>query len=457
MRHFLVLISFLAACEKSNPNLCCTDEADCSAVGLEAIRPCADEKVCRGNVCVIEQCNTPAECDVSAPYCQEGSCRESCSDDNQCPGSGQQASSRFCEGGTCVACRVNSDCAADVPVCEMGTCERCDDHADCASGVCTSDGRCAEASDVAYVAATGSSSAECTESTPCSTIEHAMSLLPARTYILLETGTYTRPGSLTIRDRRYIIGRGNPRPIITRSDSGAIVLALGSADIHFERLQISGAIQTPGNDANALDGYAVYCQVSAGTPTLLFRDVTITNNNRGIGARECRLDVQRSHFVNQDYALDTTDVIATIDRNLFESSYTSLDGGIYKFVNNIVARTSAGFDFYSGQAGNVVEFNTFVDTSFRCNLLVPQSFPNNIFARAPDPAAMNCSYPNSIVEPTNIGALQFVRPDGAPYDYHLQPGSSAIDAAGASTIDHDFDGDARPKGAGRDVGADEAQ
>ena len=86
------------------------------------------------------------------------------------------------------------------------------------------------------------------------------------------------------------------------------------------------------------------------------------------------------------------------------------------------------------------------------------TFPNNIFARSGNPSVASCSFPGSIVAPTDITALKLKHPDSAPYDYHLLPGSSAIDAAvGTSALNHDLDGDARPKGAGRDVGADEAQ
>jgi hypothetical protein len=54
-------------------------------------------------------------------------------------------------------------------------------------------------------------------------------------------------------------------------------------------------------------------------------------------------------------------------------------------------------------------------------------------------------------------SAHFVSPDVQPYDYHLGAGSVAIDAATMATLDHDFDGEPRPKGAARDIGADEAQ
>ena len=53
-------------------------------------------------------------------------------------------------------------------------------------------------------------------------------------------------------------------------------------------------------------------------------------------------------------------------------------------------------------------------------------------------------------------ALKFKNDTIEPYDYHLQNGSVAIDAATTSTpVTIDVDGDVRPQGAGKDQGADE--
>ena len=55
-----------------------------------------------------------------------------------------------------------------------------------------------------------------------------------------------------------------------------------------------------------------------------------------------------------------------------------------------------------------------------------------------------------------MAQLHFAHADAAPYDYHLGQGSIAIDAAAGPPIDHDYDGESRPKGNAADVGADEA-
>lgn len=53
------------------------------------------------------------------------------------------------------------------------------------------------------------------------------------------------------------------------------------------------------------------------------------------------------------------------------------------------------------------------------------------------------------------GNPQFVSPGAPNFDYHIQPGSAAIDQAVNSTIARDIDGQARPFGSASDVGADE--
>ncbi len=459
MRILLLCLILTSSCTKPNPNRCCTSEADCAAANLPVGMTCGDDKVCRGNVCVVESCSSATECDLAAPYCSgapRGVCQEQCSADTECPGSGQNSALHLCDVGACVECRTAGECSPATPTCSNGRCVACVENAQCGSGICTSTGTCASPTDIAYVDVTGSPSSDCTTTTPCSAVERALSLLPARPYILISPGTYTRTGPLVVPDRRFLIGRGTPRPAIDRVDDGPIITMQGASDVHLQALQLSGATGAPGNEGMPLDGYAIYCRTAGGSPAVSLNDVVVTNNARGIAARQCKIDISRSVF-STGYALEFTDVIARVDRSTFDNSYVNLDGGLFTFTNNVLARNPGGLALYSTQAGNVIEFNTFIDTAFSCGNQVATAFPNNIFARSGSPGGATCSFPGSIIAPTDVTALKFKHPDSAPYDYHLLPGSSAIDTAVSSTMDHDIDGDSRPKGAGRDVGADEAQ
>jgi hypothetical protein len=90
--------------------------------------------------------------------------------------------------------------------------------------------------------------------------------------------------------------------------------------------------------------------------------------------------------------------------------------------------------------------------------------PNNIIARntlagsATDPAAQTsgaCTYPTSRIQ-SDVNGLAFQQPDTSPFSYKLLAGSSAVDqATTAVPIDVDNEGDHRPQGPEKDIGADE--
>lgn len=466
----LLLVVLLVSCTRQNPNLCCTDEADCAAAKLPVRTDCDDGKVCRGNVCIEQSCTASSECDLAAPYCVGDSCQVTCSDDVECPGFGQAAQVRFCSAGSCVECRTGSDCAEIEPVCSpTGACTGCTDHAQCPSGICTLDGSCGLESAIAYVDLVGSPTTDCTKAAPCSTLEHALGLQPARQYILLSTGRYARTGPLTIMDSRWIVGGGTPRPTLDRDDDGPIILAQGSVKLTLEGLELSGATG-PVTNGILMTGSGIYCRPGGGAPSLVLRDVLVRNNAyAGIQSLNCTFSILRSAFTQNQTGVFLQDSNATIDASTFSNNETgaNLDSGLFVFTNNMVTRnTYAGLQLYSVTTGNKVEFNSIVDNAlagsfgagFDCNLMTPTTFPNNIIARNRTATiGTNCTYPGSIIVDADLAPLKFKQPDTAPYDYHLTAGSIAIDMATVSTMDHDFDGDTRPMGAGRDVGADEAR
>ena len=194
---------------------------------------------------------------------------------------------------------------------------------------------------------------------------------------------------------------------------------------------------------------------------------TITGNaHHGVSAQLCTVYATATDFIsNGVHGLSTTDSNTTIDGCTASGNQgegISLDGGLFSLTNTFITRNVlGGLSLYTLDASTDIEFNTIVDnqgTGFDCNTSsVTIGAPNNIIARNQTNAAgAPCTYPSSIVTGT-ITALKFKAPDTPPYDYHLMPGSIAVDMATLSAVDHDFDGDHRPLGAGNDVGADEVQ
>ncbi|HEU0029524.1 MAG TPA: right-handed parallel beta-helix repeat-containing protein [Kofleriaceae bacterium] len=464
------LLFFIVAtgCTKPNPNLCCTDEADCASAGLAVGTSCDDGLVCRGNQCIAELCASSAECEASAPYCVingDGRCQEACTADSECPGFGQSPAQQYCEAGSCVQCRSDADCDATTPVCSGGACRGCEAHDECATGACHADGTCAVEAEIAHVSLTGSATADCTLASPCSTIERTFQLTPARHYVLIEPGTYTRASTLDVNGIHHLIGHGG-KPIITRSTQGPIVTsASGGVDVTFENLEISGAKGPATGDLTS--GWGVRCNPTSGAPILRFYDTAISANSYiGVDMRNgCSIEAVRSSISNNgNIGLSVTDGSATLEScSVVQNAFLGvhLDIGAFDITNSIIARNgNTGLDLFTTTTGTRVEHNTIADnagTGFNCSLQgITGTFPNNIIARnTTQLTGLNCTYPSSIIVDTDVAPIKFVSPNTAPFDYHIAAGSIAVDVANPSAIDHDIDGDARPQGAGRDVGADE--
>jgi len=468
MRIVIALLFVITGCTKQNPQACCTDATDCMNVGLPTGTVCDDGLLCRGNRCVEETCSGTGDCDTTAPYCvktDEGRCSETCTGDSQCPGFGQTDSGKFCVSGACVQCRVGmNDCPVDAPLCSPeGQCVACVAHADCATGVCAG-GACAMEDEIAYVSTNGSPASDCTPTSPCNTIDRAQLVVPPRKYILIEQGTYSSTSALTITGVRWLIGKGSVRPVLTRSTDGPIVVVAGTVDAKLEHLEVFGARGT-----TTPAGHGIECH-SPGAPKLELVDVLSRMNAvDGFNGLGCMAQITRSQFSdNAQYGISNGEGSSSIDRStIINNGFTGVfvDAGLHTVTNSVIARNRGwGVDLYSTSNGSRVEFSTIVDNGsanlyggVMCNLVgVSAAWPSNIIARNPGSQTVGpCVYPNSIVIDTDIAPLKFVRPDAPPYDYHIQAGSIAIDAGTVSTIKTDFDGEARPFGAGTDVGADE--
>jgi hypothetical protein len=110
-----------------------------------------------------------------------------------------------------------------------------------------------------------------------------------------------------------------------------------------------------------------------------------------------------------------------------------------------------------------------INTGISCGtVLTPVTFPNNIvYANVVSSGgkqiggSSNCSVAYSNVGPDAVAGTGVINSDPlfvnpATANFHLMPSSPAKDMADpGATLDTDIDGDARPQGAARDMGADE--
>jgi hypothetical protein len=339
-------------------------------------------------------------------------------------------------------------------VCDAGSCRACSAHSECASGVCTATGACANATDIAYVAPGASDTADCSQGTKCS-LTHGVSL--GRRYVLLSTGTFTLSGTLNLSGTISLIGGSTVKPEITLSTTGSIISVAPATELTLDNLRLRGA-----NGINSNVGSGLFCiNNPSGTRRVHLVDFESTQNQyNGVYLQQCTLTALRSSFVNNGFdGVAMTDSDGTFDQCL--ASGNSYDGfrfdqGLYTLHNNFSFRNGAVGIELSADAGSQAEFNTVVDNAGG-GLLCAQtanSAPNNIAVRNGANNASGCTFPSSIIS-ANVTGLNFKSPDAMPYDYHLTAGSLAIDMALVSGVAVDYDGDARPQGAGRDVGADE--
>lgn len=448
---FLVLC-VTAACTRTNPNLCCVGAPDCAAADLPDPTPCKSGLVCRGNQCIAQSCEASADCDAATPYCVvdtgPGLCAEACTEGMQCPGFGQAVEQSICSNGACVQCTANTDCTVESPICDVGSCRACTSHAECASGFCETDGTCVDESLVSYVTSAGSSASDCTKLAPCG-IARALQL--TRKYIAVSAGTHTADAGLLLAGNRWILGTASGRPRLTTTASGPVLTVQASANITLEHVEVFGG------SGGASPGIGILCSSSA---ILRISDCVVSQNaGDGVTATTCSVTATRSRFTENERGISIFSATGVIDRCVFDKNRgvgIKLSNGTYSVTNSFVHHNVGGidataitaqFDTIVDNAGTSLSGLTCADGSNVSNLIVARNQPMNV--------AAGCT-PTSSVISSDVSALQFKSPNVEPYDYHLKTGSSAIDQ-GTAALNHDFDGEMRPKGVGPDIGADEAE
>jgi hypothetical protein len=406
---------------------------------MSAIRWCSIAVLACG---ALAACDTLLGKELNPKFCaahpDDSRCRGDAS--QSCSSTAQCTAPLVCDVGgtnTCVQCTPEEDdaCTGATPVCgDDRTCRGCTAHAECGgSDACLPSGACADPAQVAYVKPMvlgGSDNPNCTLAMPCTKVTSA--LQTGRAYVKI-AGTNDEGGTISI-DSRNVMLLAERDAKLTRTSIGLHVQISGTSEVEIYDLEISGALGTQGIGISMPPGNAA---------KLTLRRVKLLNNQGG---------------------------------------GISVSGGTFNITNSFIVRngdelagTFGGLSLGIATPGNNrLEFNTIVDNKAAINSAgvvcnVPAFMaPNNIVARnnlagsTTAPGAQTtvggCTYPSSRIQ-NDVSGLMFEHPDPpGTLSYKLLLGSAAIDQATTpSDIVEDFEGQPRPSGPGKDIGADELQ
>lgn len=483
----------VSGCTKPNPNACCTNEAECLALGSNELRPCGGGEVCSANACVPVQCDTSDQCSGATPYCVNQLCVGSCQGEADCQG---VPGAPICAADkVCVGCRDNTDCSGTTPICdaEDRQCRGCEADGDCTSGICLeADGVCAVESEVVFVVPGRSDTGDCTKLAPCGTLAYALTkTLPPRTTIRVEGGQpLAVTSTISIGNRRLTVDSSGTALSYSGAAGSAMFDIASSGEVTFEGVRFvpetddfiavrSGTLRLHrviiDNVEDRFEGN--FLRVSGSSHLLMrsshiehsdimcsgFGSVTVEKNSflvSKISAADCTMAVHRNTFTGDQAAILAQRGSSISENNLF-----------------VVTNELADVLFLEEQKpGSRFVFNTVVNitgissegTALACDggLRVE----NNIFAhRSSGPHSAGCTsryslYDGAFLSPPGEGnvatpfEMLFVNP--SERDFRPGPLSTArgmSEPGAAIAIDHDGTRRPLPIGTRPDVGAFEVR
>jgi hypothetical protein len=404
---------------------------------------------------LVTACSTrdPNFCPGANP---NDNCHEADADATRCTSNAEcSAPAAVCDVGgmmKCVQCTAAEDaaCTGTTPACGGdNACRACAAHVECrGSDACLPDGKCADPGQVAYVkppSLGGTDNPSCTFAMPCTKV--ASALQTGRPYVKL-AGTNDEGGTLTIDNSNVTLIAERDAKLI-RTSTGIHVEVKGTSQVEIYDLEISGAL--------GASGVGISMPLGNAAKLTLHRAKLLNNAGGGISATGGTLTVSQSTI-----ALNSGDGV--------EINNTQFD-----ITNTVIAR-NGGIGFYLILINNGLrrfEFNTVaqnqgpagITAGVVCAVIAtPLELRNSIVydnGAGLQVEGTNCSWTYSDIGPMAVSGTgnidappMFVNP--AQNDFHLQSGTPAKDAADpAASLAIDIDGDARPQGAARDMGADE--
>lgn len=476
----LVLLVLLGCGTSPNPQFCCLSEADCAAFGVSEIRSCGAGLTCDDHRCVRAMCSADPDCSPEHPVCSGGFCVdcdetracsasepvcdlstntcEICSDHADCE---SRPATPYCNGSACVQCVSSAQCSAATPFCDGGSCRACELDAECETRACGLDGTCVPEDQIVWMASTGNDVGTCTRAAPCRNFVYALTQADvARSHLVLEPGLYF---ARTIVQVPNLFIHGN----------GAVVTQFSG---------ISGYTLQLVQPMNVRD-----ITMSAGASLLAGAEGVVLDSITFAGSSK-RLTVSPAgSFTKASVLAENLRVINSIDSPAIDvraNGELTIEGGEISggtvgiqaepgakvHLTNVLIWGTSQRALELAQATGEIAFSTIADAgaatpaapcavSCNPNLRVTSSiiWQPSCAVGAAD-AAGPCTFQSSIVSNGPAPGITNVDPrfvDPASRDYHLQPSSPAKDAVdqGPAT---DFERDPRPRGAGFDLGADEA-
>ena len=351
----------------------------------------------------------------------------------------------------CVECIDDSTCNGVTPACHNDACGPCLRNADCPeSNTCLPTGACANSSEVAYVKS-GGTDATCMQSSPCGSLSAGLSL--PRPYVHL-TGAITESIVLTNDMTKTIIGERDATgktitSTISNSIGGSTLVTVGGTSTNLSLIDIALA----GTVSN-YDGIQLTASVNTVKVSLL-RSTINGVTGYGIEANHGEVNVDRSSIThNLSGGLSLSSATYHVKNTFITGNGTSTSvGGVY------LSQGSGTIDFSTiannlGPAGSAKGINCSGTTGAISNTI---TYNNSNTQTSGDGCSYSYSnsFPTDANTPTGNNNMS-TNPMLDTSTFHLNIGSPMKDAGDPNaTLKIDWDGDNRPQGPARDIGADE--